>query len=160
MLEPRYIVVDTNVWLYYFLGREPECSTIRDLFLSCDEHGVTLIYTPTTYKDVFFLIPRQMRRDAIAEGKDEEVSYLPSAWACIDVMTQVAVAIPQSLVECAMARDLRKSHNDLEGNLLIAAAETSDADYIITYDQRLIRDYAPVCLTPEQMLKFLEKSSA
>lgn len=157
MLDPSRIVIDTNVWLYYFLGRQPECRIIRDLFLACNDRGVTLLYTPTTYKDVFFLIPRQMRRDAAAEGVRDDVSYLPSAWACVDALSQMAVAIPQSLVECSLARNLRKRHNDLEDNLLVAAAETSDADYIVTYDKRLIRDYDPVCLTPGQMLAFLAR---
>lgn len=157
MLKPSRLVIDTNVWLYYFLGRQPECEASRNLFLICQAQEIALLYTPTTLKDFFYLLPRQMRRDALAAHQDAEVSYLPAAWSCVEVMSQIATAVSQGQAECTLARGLRGSHNDLEDNLLVAAAETAKADYIVTYDRGLIHDYAPVCLTPEQALALVRR---
>jgi predicted nucleic acid-binding protein len=45
---------------------------------------------------------------------------------------------------------LRTKHGDLEDNLVIAAAETCNADYVVSYDRKMLEHFSPACITPEQ----------
>ena len=118
---------------------------------------VTLVYTASTLKDVFYIIPRRMRAKALAEGHDVEgVSFTPLAWACVETMSEIAVAVGQSLPECSLAWMLRNEHPDLEDNLIFAAAETSNVDFVVTYDRQMLEHFAPACITPTQALHLLE----
>ena len=150
MLDAKTFLIDTNVWIDYFMASEPHCQTILSFFEMVDQRGGTLLYAPTTLKDVFFLIPRILRREAVASGQLEETSFAPAAWACVRTMTEIAVAAPLSLTECDLAWTLRATHGNLEDNLVIAAAETCNADYIVTYDRAMLERFSPACITPEQ----------
>ena len=150
MLSAKTFLVDTNVWIYYFIASEPHYEAILSFFEAVDERGGTLLYAPTTLKDVFFLIPRILRREALAADQLEETSFAPVAWACARTMTEIAVAAPLSLPECDLAWMLRTKHADLEDNLVIAAAETCNADYVVSYDHDMLEHFSPACITPEQ----------
>ena len=155
MFDAKTFLVDTNVWIDYFMASEPHYREILSFFEAVDQHGGTLLYAPTTLKDVFFLIPRILRREAIATGEIEETSFAPAAWACVRTMTEIAVAAPLSLPECDLAWMLRTTHGDLEDNLVIAAAETCNADYVVSYDRAMLEHFSPACITPEQADKLL-----
>lgn len=150
------LLVDTNVWVGYFLSEEPHSEEVHHFFSDAQERGVTLAYTPATIKDVFYTIPRRLRLAAQREGGDTNVSFLPAAWACVRKMTEIAVAASQSLAECDMAWMLRNTHGDFEDNLLMATAETCNADYVVTYDRKLLERFAPACATPGQVLRLLK----
>ena len=157
LLHPKSVLVDTNVWMYYLLGVQPRCEETVSLFELCARRGITLLHTPTTLKDLFYLIPLQARRDAMQGGeRADERSFAPLAWACVRHVTNMAVAVPQSLAECELAWMLRKQHDDFEDNLLVAAAETSKADYIATYDRKLLEAFAPACVEPAQLAAMLK----
>ena len=155
MFDAKTFLVDTNVWIDYFMASEPHYKAVLSFFEAVDQRGGTLLYAPTTLKDVFFLIPRILRREAIAAGEIEETSFAPAAWACVRTMTEIAVAAPLSLPECDLAWMLRTTHGDLEDNLVIAAAETCNADYVISYDRAMLEHFSPACITPEQANKLL-----
>lgn len=155
MFDAKTFLVDTNVWIDYFMASEPHYKAVLSFFEAVDQRGGTLLYAPTTLKDVFFLIPRILRREATASGELEEVSFDPAAWACVRTMTEIAVAAPLSLPECDLAWMLRTTHGDLEDNLVIAAAETCNADYVVSYDRAMLEHFSPACITPEQANKLL-----
>ena len=155
MFDAKTFLVDTNVWIDYFMASEPHYRAVLSFFEAVDQHGGTLLYAPTTLKDVFFLILRILRREATASGELEEVSFAPAAWACVRTMTEIAVAAPLSLPECDLAWMLRTTHGDLEDNLVIAAAETCNADYVVSYDHAMLEHFSPACITPEQANKLL-----
>lgn len=155
MLDAKTFLVDTNIWIYYFMASKPHYKAILSFFETIDRRGGTLLYAPTTLKDVFFLIPRILRREAHANGHLEETSFAPVAWACVRAMTEVAVAAPLSLPECNLAWMLRTKHGDLEDNLIIAAAETCNADYVVSYDRDMLEHFSPACITPEQASQLL-----
>ena len=157
MFDAKTLLVDTNVWIDYFLGPKETIAQITALYKMAADRGITLAYAPTSLKDVFYIIPRRMRAMAIAEGEAfVERSLAPVAWGCVRKMTEIAVAAPQSLAECEMAWMLRNTHDDLEDNLVIAAAETCNADYVVTYDEQMLEHFSPACITPEQALRLLE----
>ena len=155
MLDAKTFLVDTNVWIYYLMASEPHYEEILRFFEAVDQRGGTLLFAPTTLKDVFFLIPRILRREALAAGQPEETSFTPVAWACVRTMTEIAVAAPLALPECDLAWMLRTRHGDLEDNLVIAAAETCNADYVVSYDRDMLEHFSPACITPEQANQLL-----
>lgn len=157
MLKPATLVVDTNVWIAYFIGDDDMHRKAKRFFHAADEHQTTLVYAAVSAKDVFYVVPRQLRMAAKASGDDMPgISYLPYGWACIRSMTEMAVAATTGLPECDLAWMLRNQHGDFEDNLIIATAETCGADYVVTYDRQLIERFAPVCITPDQALNILQ----
>jgi len=155
MLDAKTFLVDTNVWIDYFMASEPHYEVVLDFFEAVDKRGGTLLYAPTTLKDVFYLVPRILRRTALTANQLDETSYVPAAWACVRSMTEIAVAAPLSLPECDLAWMLRNTHADLEDNLVVAAAETCNADYVVSYDRAMLEHFSPACITPEQACKLL-----
>ena len=157
MVGIKSLLFDTNVWISYFLARDPEYATVARLIVQAEKFGITLLYTPTVLKDMFYIAPRILRQQAIEEGTYvEEASFKPAAWASVRKITEIAVAVPQALPECDLAWMLRNTHNDYEDNLLFAAAETCNADYVVTTDKAFLEHFAPACITPEQALRLIE----
>lgn len=157
MLRPKTLLIDSNVWIDYFVRSEKTGEMACAFMCAAMRNEVTLVYTPSTLKDVFYIIPRRLRAQAISEGDDVTgITFAPSAWACVRAMTEMAVAATTALPECELAWMLRHQHGDFEDNLIIAAAETCGADYVVTYDRALIEHFAPVCITPEQALNILQ----
>ena len=157
MVGIKSLFLDTNVWISYVLAQEPYAQAVHRLVELAGKNGVTLVYAPSTLKDVFYIVPRSLRRDAIAAGTYEEgISFKPAAWGCVKKITEIAVAAPQSLVECELAYSLRNIHYDYEDNLVFAAAETCNADYVVTTDEAFLKHYAPACITPEQAAHLIE----
>ena len=159
MLRPRLFLVDTSVWIDFFLRGERGYEEARQFFMEAERREIGLLYTATTLKDVFYLIPRRLRTRALSEGDATEVSFAPAAWACVRAMTEIATVAPLSLPECDLAWMLRNKHGDFEDNLVIAAAETCNADYVVTYDRELLEHFPPACITPQQALELLELAS-
>ncbi len=172
------VLVDTNVWLDYFMGEGPELEAIKELVRLAHEGCLTLLYAPTTAKDLFYLIPRRLRRLVpedntsyapaawgcieklmeIAVVPEDNTSYAPAAWGCIEKLMEIAVAAPLSFPECELARMLRKAFDDFEDNLVLAAAETAKADYVVTQDRAFLSAMPEVCITPSRALELLRIS--
>lgn len=133
------------IWLYYFLGEDAYKHEIMDLIASGQDDGVDIRFTPTTAKDLFYVLPRALRR-AGAIGPDETMSSI--AWGCLERMFEFATPAPQSAAECHIARMLRSTIPDFEDAMIIAAAETVGADYIVTLDKELLWDMPEVCVDP------------
>lgn len=146
------LLLDTNVWLDYFMGEGPCVDEISRLIAHAQASSLSLLYASTTAKDLFYLIPRRLRM----RGGDGEVSYAPAAWACLDRMMEIAAAAPLSFPECELARMLRKKFPDFEDNLIIAAAETADVDYIVTQDKAFLKQVPEACITPARALELLD----
>lgn len=111
---PRRILVDTNVWLDYFIpsrrGRSVAIEFLRD---ACTAQ-VDLLYAATSL-----------------------------AWDCLDVLSQLATPVPCDLSDIWMASKQRNLHSDYEDDLIIAAAMRSQADLLVTNDVKLC-SHAPV----------------
>ena len=157
MVGIKSLLLDTNVWVSYLLAQDPGSLAARRLVEVAGKYGVALLYAPSTLKDLFYLVPRSLRRDAIASGTYEEgISFKPAAWGCVNKVTEIAAAVPQALPECELAWKLRSVHDDYEDNLVFAAAETSNADFVVTTDEAFLKHYAPACITPEQATHLIE----
>lgn len=154
--EEHLFLVDTNVWVYYLLRDdihyEEACRFIEQCVLS----GTGLLYAPSSAKDVFYTVPRVMRRRALQAGTAaDSTSYRPYAWACIRKMGEIAAVSPLSQAEGELAYLLRTVHNDYEDNLLIASAESCGADFLVTFDEGLLKHQPEICITPGRALELL-----
>lgn len=152
MIEAKHLLVDTNVWLDYYL-QEGAFDEAKRLVELAEAGKIDLLYAPTTAKDVFYILPRRLAR---RNANGINVSFASASWACIEHMMQVATASPLSLAECEMARMLGKRMPDLEDNLIIASGETADVDYVVTSDRRMLEAMPEVCLTPARALEMIE----
>lgn len=154
---PQLVLVDTNVWLSYFLGAEPGCEEALRMIETCLASGVGLLYAPTAPKDVFYIVQRELRRRERDEPdvgiRHEATSMASVAWACVDRMSELATAAPMGVAECELARMFRSRHEDLEDNLVMAVAETSCARFVATFDQQLIRRFSPACARPRDVAR-------
>lgn len=149
------LLIDTNVWLDYFMRSGGAQGTCERLFEAAVEAEADLLVSPTTLKDVFYLIQRRFKRQDTLEGKTG-TSYEPAAWACIEFMLEIATPSPLSLVECSMARTLHGKFGDYEDNLILATGESAQADYIVTSDNPLLARFPEACITPVRAIELLE----
>lgn len=155
LIKASNLLLDTNVWLDYFLAAGPHLASIERLVELRFDGKISLMYAPTTAKDLLYLIPRRLRRlDADGAGKPPS-AYAPAAWACIDRLMEIAFASPLSFAECELARMMRSSFDDFEGNLVIASGETAHADYVVTGDKAMLAAFPECCITPERAIEIL-----
>lgn len=149
------LLADTNIWLAYFLKYEQLYEPCARIVEAAADSRIDLFVAPSTVKDVFYLVPRALRRMDAQDGR-ESVSYRPAAWACIEFMLDAATPAPQSMAECEGARMLRQTIGDFEDGLILASAETIDADFILTYDRELLKQLPEVFITPARALELME----
>ncbi len=157
MMNISRLLLDTDIWVDYFLGAGPSLEAIKRLIALGVEGRVTLFYAPTSAKDTFYLLPRRLKAQDANGGRDVE-SYSAVAWACLERMMELATAAPQSHAECELARLFRATFGDFEDNLIIAAGETVKADYIVTNDKVFLRALPEACVTPERAVELLSFS--
>lgn len=150
LTQIRTLLLDTNSWLTYFLRRKEDLEAIDAVVAFGTTNDLTLAYAPTTAKDLFYIIPRALR-----ERGGGNVSYKPAAWACLNRLMEIAVAAPQTLGECELARMLSRECSDFEDNLILAAASTIKADYVVTSDKRLLKAMPEDCITPARAVELL-----
>ena len=145
MMRARSLLLDTNVWLDYFLGTGPSIDDISRIVERGAEGAVEL----------FYILPRRLRRACANGAQADEASFRSVAWACVEHMMELACAAPLSHAECQLARMLRGEFGDFEDDLILAAAETAKVDYIVTNDRALLRSVPEACVTPERACRLL-----
>lgn len=154
-IKPSRLLLDTNVWLDYFFCRSESVAVISKLIASSFDGELVLMYAPSSAKDLFYLIPRYLVRLEETGQECSAASRKAVAWACLQKMMELAVAAPQSFAECELARVLKNAHDDFEDNLIVAAAETAEVDYVVTEDEGLRSAMPEVCISPERALELM-----
>ena len=61
MFSVNSVLVDTNVWLSYFCGDDANNESAAQALLACNDHGIGMLYAPTSAKDLFYILPRRLR---------------------------------------------------------------------------------------------------
>lgn len=158
---PLTLLLDTNVWVDYYLGFRPgHKDACRLLDAACALDAV-LLYAVTTSKDLFYLIASDYKREfrrthdgtLTAEGAAaaDEV-----AWACLENMGEWATAVGCDQSDVWLARKQRGVHGDYEDNLVLAAAQRAKATLVVTNDERLLRHSPVAALDVCDAIAFLE----
>lgn len=147
------LLVDTNMWLDYFLGRKGAKDATA--FIQCSlDHEDAITVNLGIMKDVFYLVGATVKRRAREEkGKvDEATSRVANdlAWTCLSKIQGLAVVLNLGFAEHLEASALRLKNPDYEDDLLLATAKNLKADYIITGDKSLLTNDVAPALTPAE----------
>ena len=159
--ETTSLVLDTNVMIDYYLGDRPKSGEAKAFFDYALAHkeSCPLLYSPHCISTLFYLISNATKQSArqrltrITE-KDSLIA-IEFAWGCIDHLQENATAVGADQSDVWLACKLRGVHNDLEDNLIIAAATRAHASYLITNDEKLIKHATVPALTPKDALAVL-----
>lgn len=159
-MKPGLIVLDTNVWVDYYINRDIKSKAIIRLMSAIEDHGSMLATTDGICKDVFYVISTEMKQDDngnVVLGEDWAIaeSAREAAWACIRDMTRRSINIPGTSSDPMRAITLRDIHDDFEDNLLIAVCEYNDVRMIVSSDKKLQRHSPIKCMSIEEATKYL-----
>ena len=157
------IVLDTNVVVDYLMGREPACSDCKELLLmhAACQHAVYV--SSLSLKDAYYLVGMQLKRmERQASGRlDDSMARAANevAWACVRSLTENVLVIPVGRAETLQALAYKPVHGDFEDNLVVAAARSANADFVVTNDAALLRHAPIACLSSADTLAFLREEA-
>ena len=89
-------------------------------------------------------------------SENEVLAIRETAWACVEHLRTLATAIAADESDAWLACKYRALTNDLEDNMVLAAAERAQVDFLVTNDKDLIRKSTVNAYTPEDALKALQ----
>lgn len=159
MTGRRTLLLDTNIWLDYFLGWRDMSPTSRRLVELALNQGCTLAYAVSSAKDVFYIVTSEHKRlERAAEGSlgKGAVAANAAAWGCVNALQEMACAVPLDHTDVWMASKQRVLHADFEDDLIIVAALRAKADYLVTNDEGLLRHCPVAALDARDMVALLE----
>ena len=155
----RKIVLDTNVVVDYLMGRQPACDECKQLILMHAACQVAVCISSLSLKDAYFLVSMQLKRmERQASGRLDDASARAAnevAWACVRSLLESTLVLPVGRAEGLMALTFRNVHGDFEDDLIIAAAQSANADFLVTNDEDLLRHAPIACLSSADMLALL-----
>lgn len=144
------LLVDTNVWLDYFLGRKGAQSAARFLGKTLENDDV-LVTTTSITKDVFYLIGASLKRRTVADGGVNSGRNAKAineiAWQCLSTIQGMAIVLNQGFEQHLEAMVLRDANSDYEDDILVATAQSADVDFIVTSDERLLKSSPVAAIT-------------
>lgn len=155
------LLLDTNVWIDYYLAQRPGHGSAAELVTIACEKGADLLYAVVSTKDVFYLIAADFKRLARIEGGgelDEGAACAANevAWGCISHMDDVATAVGCDQSDVWLARKHKGLHSDYEDDLVIAAAIRSNAGCLVTNDEALLRHAPVAALGVDDAIRWLQ----
>ena len=160
------VLVDTNVWLDCYLPNRKHGQTARELLRGCvnNESKVDILFPLHALNDVFYQVSREakawVRKSTGSLSEAYARAANAQAWDCIDRMLEVGTPVGTDVSDVWLACHLRDIHPDFEDDMVLAAAERAQADFLVTSDEQLIKKATVAALTPEDMLKVLRMRSA
>lgn len=160
MTGRRTLLLDTNIWLDYFLGWRDMSPTSRRLVELALNQDCTLAYAVSSAKDVFYIVTSEHKRlERAAEGslgKGAVAAANAAAWGCVNALQEMACAVPLDHTDVWMASKQRVLHADFEDDLIIVAALRAKADYLVTNNEGLLRHCPVAALDARDMVALLE----
>lgn len=155
------MLLDTNVWLDYYLPWRSGHAVAQRLIVSAFEQNQTLAYAVPSIKDVFYMSAAEHKRaERAATGALSESAARAAtvaAWGCVNNMQEIACAVPLDHTDLWMASKQRALHGDFEDDLVIAAAMRGKIDYLVTNDDALLRHCPVAALSASDMCTVLEQ---
>lgn len=148
--RPLKLLVDTNIWLDYFLGRTKSSGAVTRLLSIAEEAETVALYSSSlSVKDVYYVLGRTMKADARRDGalSSEVIAGADeTAWACVRLIRQKSIIAPVGADEVFDSFVFRSYHNDFEDDLILGVANRIDVDYVVTEDKGLIKHTNGVCI--------------
>ncbi|MBM7598082.1 putative PIN family toxin of toxin-antitoxin system [Virgibacillus halotolerans] len=143
------IVVDTNVFIGAIFGEETSDSA--NLLATLDENGVRIVFSQEFIGELMYI----MKRHCNSLGLD----YESTRQALINITDLFQQG--KSTNTRHLDRELIPVINDPDDQMLVEAAYSSDADYLITWDKKSgildLDGYSFKCCTPLEYMQDLEE---
>lgn len=160
-MSPRLsLLLDTHIWLDYYLPWRSGYAAARQLIVSAIEQNQTLAYAVPSIGDVFYMTAAEYKRaERAATGTLSESAAraaTAAAWGCVNNMQEIACAIPLDHTDVWMASKQRALHGDFEDNLIVAAAMRGKVDYLVTNDEALLRHCPVAALSASDMRTLID----
>lgn len=157
------LLIDTNVWLEYFLARTNATEPTAELLSRAAEaEDIVLFSSSLSVKDVYYILGRTMKADARREGAltPEAIAGADeTAWACVRLIRQKSIIASVGADEVFDSFVFKYHHNDFEDDLMLGVANRIDADYVVTEDKNLIKHANGVCIDVEQALRLIGEAN-
>ena len=158
--QPLKVLVDTNVWLDYFLARSKDHPLVCEFIARASEREDVALYVASlSLKDVAYLLASQMKLDVRRSGKEVTPNVAAAArevaWACVRSVLDKAIVVPIGSREVLSAFACRRLHDDFEGDLMLGALDAVDDAVLMTHDAALSRHAGRSCVTAAEALALL-----
>ena len=155
------LLLDTNVWLDSFLPGRAGGDVARRLVALALRRNVELLYPVHIVPDVFYLSFIAVKRLIRGQGSDELVAQAArtTAWEYVNTMREVATAVGADGSDVWLASKWESVHDDMEDNLVLAAARRAKVDCLVTNDNKLLSHAAlagVAAVSPCDLLTTLE----
>ena len=162
--DQKLILLDTNVWIDYFVPSRPGFDIATKLVYAIAESKCELAYSAHSLADLAYIVRQSQKADlrsAKAEITDATALAIAEyTWGCVDAMDLLATAVPFDTRTVWLAQKLKHTNLDFEDCLVLAACQLANVRYLVTSDSQL-RDKAPLAaLSPNDMLSYLESGAA
>lgn len=154
---PLKLLLDTNIWLDYFLARSSHHRQVSELITKTSENEHVALYVASlSLKDISYLLASDMKAGARQAGRaitpEVATAARQTAWACTRHVIDHSLVVPVGYDEVLQAFTLRGVHDDFEDDLVLGAAMRAQVDYVVTHDAALAK-HAPVpCLDAKEVL--------
>ena len=158
-MSQNAFLVDTNVWLDYFLGFRPGSKLAVDFMNTALAQGARIFHAVHATKDLFYLIAADYKRAAMrskgAVGEADAAAANEVAWACVSKMGELSTAVGCDQSDVWVAAKQRPLHGDYEDDLVIAAVIRCNANLLVTNDEKLLRHCPVAALSVGDSIKML-----
>ncbi len=154
------LLVDTNIWVDYFLARSDDCKAVTRLFyLAQESESLALYVVSHSIKDIAYILASTMKEYARGQegslSADAAAAAREVAWGCVRNMIDRAIVIPVGQSELLQAFTYKSIHDDFEDDIILGAARRAEVDYILTHDKLLARHSPIPCIEVAQALELL-----
>lgn len=161
MSESTALLLDTNVWLDYYLAHRARHDAACALVQRAVEAGTVLLCAACAPKDVYYVIASEFKRIVRREdgglSESAELAAEETAWACVCNLQELATPVALDVSDLWVAGKQRALHRDFEDNVVVAAALRSKARYLVTNDETLLRHCAVAALDVRDMTALLDQ---
>lgn len=149
-------LVDTNVWIDFFIDRGRNHDDAVAFVLASQERGIPLFTPIEGTKDVFFAVACELKRlqrkekGAITEQFANAAEE--AAWSCLSTLRKHSVIVAADANDMIEAMVQRSNHGDYEDNLVVAAAMRASATHIVSSDAKFQRHSPVPCVSIAEAL--------
>lgn len=156
--RPTFLL-DTNVLVDHYIGRGPRHDEVGRFIVAATARDIPLYIASLSLKDLFFIVEQDMKQTLrAAKGSldpDGAAAARETAWSCVLNALGFALVVPVGYNEVLQAVTNRPQHDDFEDDLVVAAAQRANIDYLVTSDRALARHAPTACLDPKEALELL-----
>lgn len=147
----KSVVIDTNILLDYYNTDRKGHKNASSFFKHLHTEQIQFYIAYHSLVDYVYLQKDYFKSNTDFTSRQAENIIVSSLNMILDYLTVVgADHFDMKLGIKSFAR-----HQDFEDNLVIAAAERANADYVLTSDAEMLKDYPEIAISYEDLFRRL-----